>query len=184
MVTTPAQPAAAVLEESAPAPEGRKRRAGFIVLVVLIAFAVFYATRAIIDYKFGSLNAPGPALFPALVGVLLLAGAVTSFVGTLRGSNTHVELDEEGIERAPSGHLQPMGLIGLGALVAYSLLLALAGSTIACLMLAIAVAWAAGQRTWWKIAAVAIILTLVMQVVFVLLLRMPLPSLVPGSWWL
>jgi putative tricarboxylic transport membrane protein len=177
-------PAAMPIDNDGAATRTGPSRADLIVVGAVTALGVLYTTRTVLDYSFGSLSAPGAALFPAVTGVLLLLGIAGASLGMMmKKTGGAVELDEEGLERDPSPKLGFVGLVGLAALVAYACLLPIVGSAIATLVLTATIAWAAGQRTWWKIASVAVAISLVMQIIFVVVMRMPLPSLFPG-WWL
>lgn len=127
---------------------------------------------------------PGPRSFPIGLGcALLLLGlaiSLTDFARRREGDATAAKTDAKPL---PLGHELRIVLGTFGALVLYAFLMEKTGFLVSTpVVMVLTMAGLLRMRRWTFIALMASGVTLVCWLVFVFLLRVPLPS---GSmWWL
>lgn len=130
---------------------------GVIFVVIGVAF-ILLARR----YNFGTAARMGPGYFPTLVGALLAGlGLLLAVPALLRDG-----------EAFPKLHLRPLLLV-LAGIVAFSLLLAPLGFVLAAMVLMVVAGFADPDLRFFESAGVAVFLTAVSVVVFVILLGLP-----------
>jgi len=137
--------------------------------VMFIAFGLFFASFAR-QYDMGTAARMGPAYFPTVLGLLLVAiGAFVSFKG-LRAEA------EDGHGRVDRFHFKPLILV-LGAVVAFGLLLRPAGLIVALLALIFISSLGSGEFKLKEILPLAIGLCLLVLAVFIWGLGLTIPVL-------
>jgi putative tricarboxylic transport membrane protein len=116
-------------------------------------------------------GAPGPALFPGIVGALLLVfGLVLAVRAVLARGREAVR---HGVAATPRGRLQALGVLGFVA--AYLLLAEVLGFPLTMAVLLFLLMWLLGARLWVA-AAAAVVTTGVILLLFQELLLVPLPT--------
>jgi hypothetical protein len=136
--------------------------------VVLAALYLVEARR----YSWGTIAQPGPGLYPALVGVLLVLGSVgTALEAMLRPTGGHVDW--------PAGRARWRLMAILLPSLGYVLLLRYLGHPVAGTLLTLAVLHAMGMRRWPVKIVIALAVGLVSDYVFAVVLGVPLPA---GFW--
>ena len=142
----------------------------------MMAVAVVYEVMAV-GMPRGTLNHPGPGLYPMIVGAFLIAAAAGCLVRELLGRRAAAARSRDA---APAGNLSPGGVPGktlplMGSMAAYVLVLQPLGFPASiCLFLLVAIRLF-GFRRWAPAFGMAAILTALSYVVFVLWLKVPLP---------
>ena len=137
--------------------------------VMFIAFGLFFAGFAW-QYDMGTAARMGPAYFPMVLGLLLVAiGAFVAFKGMRTES-------EDGHGHVDRFHFKPLGLV-LGAVVAFGLLLRPAGLIVALLALIIISSLGSGEFKLKEILPLAIGLCLLVLAVFIWGLGLTIPIL-------
>lgn len=123
-------------------------------------------------YSWGTTAQPGPGLYPALVGLLVLvsAGAVA-----LEAWRRRSEPDPDW----PAGPARLRVIAMLAPTAGYVLLLPYVGHPVAGTLLTVAVLHTMGMRGWLAKIAVALAIGLGSHYVFAKLLGLPLPT---GIW--
>jgi putative tricarboxylic transport membrane protein len=129
---------------------------------VLLGLA--YSTGAL-RYPVGSLVAPGPGLFPLLTGVTMTLAGVTALILACRGPSVTTPRLGESFGRVP---------LLLATLVAYALVLKPAGFLAASTTLTALLLVVLGRRQAWRVAALAVALSVGCYLAF-RLLGVPLP---------
>ncbi len=137
--------------------------------VMFIAFGLFFAGFAR-NYDMGTAARMGPAYFPTVLGLLLMAlGAFVAF----KGMRTE---PEDGHGQVDKFHFKPLGFV-LGAVVAFGLLLRPAGLIVALLALIIVSSLGSGEFKLKEILPLAIGLCLLVLAVFIWGLGLTIPVL-------
>lgn len=145
-----------------------RKRTGYLViggLGVLVAAA--YLGLAV-QLPFGRLNQPGAAIFPLIVGGLLVVGSLaTIWEGRKTGPTERVEFPA-GADRA-----RLLGVVGvlLGYFLALPWLGHLLGSTLFCILLMRLLSGLA----WPRVVLYSILITGTVHVVFIHMLGVPMP---------
>jgi hypothetical protein len=116
---------------------------------------------------------PGPGLFPALVGALMVAAAAAHLVQVL------LDRDKEAVPE--NARRAPVDIMLLsGAIAGYILLLPRAGFTLSAFLLLLATLSIYGMPGLWRRVATAAATTAVAYAVFTLGLRVNLPA---STWF-
>ena len=137
--------------------------------VMFIAFGLFFAGFAQ-QYDLGTAARMGPAYFPTVLGLLLMAiGAFVAFKGLRTES-------EEGHGNVDKFHFKPLILV-LGAVIAFGLLLRPAGLIVALLALIFVSSLGSGEFKLKEILPLAIGLCLLVLAVFIWGLGLTIPVL-------
>ncbi|RPJ76516.1 MAG: tripartite tricarboxylate transporter TctB family protein [Desulfobacteraceae bacterium] len=143
---------------------------------VMIAVAVVYEVMAI-GMPRGSMNHPGPGLYPMIVGVFLLAtalGCLAREILRLRGASARSD-DALQAAGASAGAAYGTTVPLMGSMVAYVLALQPLGFPVCiCIFLLVAIR-IFGFRRWVPALGMAVALTAVSYVAFVMWLKVPLP---------
>jgi hypothetical protein len=116
----------------------------------------------------------GPRAFPYLVSGLLVLVGVLLLVQLLRGGTGLPEEGEDIDTSIPTDWLTVARLGGF--IVLHVLLIEPAGWPVAAAVLFFGSAWSLGARPWWRNAAIAVVLALILQYVFAGLLGVSLPA--------
>jgi putative tricarboxylic transport membrane protein len=154
--------------EQAAQDRGGRRRPDWPVLGIAAALAV---VAAVLFWDASLLNVRGfaarfgPAIFPRLIGGLLLILAAWTAVGAWRGDTPPREKDD----------LPPIAWI-VGGLAAQMLLLSTAGFSIATGLLFAATVKAFGRGPLWRTIPIGIVFALVVWVIFAKGLDLTLPA--------
>jgi hypothetical protein len=136
---------------------------------MFIAFGLFFAGFAQ-QYDLGTAARMGPAYFPTVLGLLLMAiGAFVAFKGL------RLEADE-GHGHVDKFHFKPLVLV-LGAVIAFGLLLRPAGLIVALLALIFVSSLGSGEFKLKEILPLAIGLCLLVLAVFIWGLGLTIPVL-------
>jgi len=135
--------------------------------VMFIAFGVFFAGFAR-QYDMGTAARMGPAYFPTVLGLLLVA--VGLFVG-FQGLRTE---DEHGHGAVDKFHFKPLALV-LGGVVAFGVLLRPGGLLVALAGLIIISSLGSGEFKWKEIVPLSIGLAVLVLAVFIWGLGLTIP---------
>lgn len=137
--------------------------------VMFIAFGVFFAGFAR-QYDMGTAARMGPAYFPTVLGLLLIAiGAYICF----KGIRTE---DEHGQGQIDKFHFKPLLLV-LGGVVAFGVLLRPAGLIVALTAMTIIASLGSGEFKWREILPLTAGLCLLVMVTFIWGLGLTIPVL-------
>jgi hypothetical protein len=142
----------------------------------MTAVAVVYEVMAI-GMPRGTLNHPGPGLYPTVVGAFLIATAAGCLAREfLRLRRASASSDDALLAvGAPSGAAFGKTVPLMGSMVAYVLALQPLGFPVSiCLFLLVAIR-IFGFRKWVPALGMAVVLTAVAYVAFVIWLKVPLP---------
>jgi len=126
-----------------------------------------------LGYSRGTMDQPGPGLYPLFVGALLVAASIGSIVTDLvRPAQGELEL--------PVGKDLGRVLMVLGGSAAYVLLLPYAGHLLSSIVVVFVVLQAMGLTSWPMKIGFAITLALGSYLLFDVLLKVPLPRGILG----
>lgn len=151
----------------------QKRKAYLVVGGLGLAFSVAYLALSS-QLPFGQRDQPGAAVFPMMVGVVLvLASLATLNEARQMPRAEHVEL--------PAGpdRMRVLGLIA--ALLGYFLLLPWLGQIATSMLFFVALMRLLSQYSWPRLVAYSVVMSLAVYGVFVLVLKVPMPAGVLGS---
>lgn len=148
------------------------RRTVIITAGMMGLLAVGYLVEAT-RYPLGTMAQPGSALFPLLVGALVLVGAVGTAVEAFR---SHVD-DQVAW---PTGRARGRVAAILASVLGYVMLLPYLGHPIGGALLSLVVLQVMEVRNWVLKLAIAIAVGLLSFYLFATLLGTPLP---PGLWF-
>ncbi|HET7875833.1 MAG TPA: tripartite tricarboxylate transporter TctB family protein [Methylomirabilota bacterium] len=146
------------------------RRARLAAAGCFLAASAFYLFQTA-QLPQGSLEQPGPGLFPMLVGVLLLASSVAFGLQELRPS--------AGLLARPSPETGRRVAGIVAALAAFCFLLPWLGYGVTALGLLLTLLRLFGLKRWGAVAAAALVATLASYYLFAVILGVPLPA---GRW--
>lgn len=137
--------------------------------VMFIAFGLFFAGFAR-QYDMGTSARMGPAYFPTVLGLLLIAiGIFVAFQG--------IKLEpEEGHGAVDKFHFKPLLLV-LGGVVAFGLLLRPAGMIVALSAMIIIASFGSGEFKWREVLPLTAGLALLVWVMFIWGLGLTIPVL-------
>jgi len=120
----------------------------------------------------GRIGQPGPGFFPLIVGAILVLTATACLFQALATSRSS-SLTEEGPVQS-NRQVNKIWLL-LGFLVLYILALQPVGFPIAIAIFLVASIWAFGYRKWLPTLGIAVALTAISYLTFVVWLKVPLP---------
>ena len=145
-----------------------QKRTGYCVIGGLgVALSAGYLAMSL-RLPFGQLARPGAAVFPILAGIiLLLASLAVLWEGR--------KLDKAETIDLPAGADFWRLLSMIGLLIAYFLVLPHSGQIIGSLLFCIILIRLLSALTWPRIVAYALVMSLTLYVVFVHLLKVPMP---------
>ena len=132
--------------------------------LMFIAFGLFFAVWAVVNYQMGSAVRMGPAYFPAVLGGLL------GFLGLL----VLIESFAMDGPRVPKFNFRPLLLI-LVACVVYGYLIKPLGLVVATVALVFVAAFGGHEFRWKEVAFLSVILVVFSVLVFVKGLTLPFP---------
>jgi len=139
--------------------------------IVALVLSFLYLWGAL-DYSRGTMDQPGPGLYPLWVGILLVAASIGSIVANLlKPAQGELEI--------PKGKDLGRVLTVLGAAVAYMLLLPYAGHLLSSILLIFVVLHTMRLRSWPMKIGFTIVIALGSYYLFDILLLVPLPR---GFW--
>ncbi len=167
-------PVASLLQEL-PEEEGHRaseRVSVVIAAVVVLAVAVTYLVVAF-GYKFGSLDQPGPALFPVIIGFGLVAVSIGLLVEGLRTPK-----DRKVVWPYLSGAIRLAVAIVAG--IVYIAITPVIGQFLAGTLLCAALLWAMRLKHWWLIVLLSVAFSAGVEYLFGVVLSVPLPR---GPFW-
>lgn len=161
---------------TAQAPPGRRATvavADAVVALVVVALGVFTVVDSQRIQVPLSSNVVGPRVFPYAVGAALVLAGLAVLVGALRGRRADPEAGEDVDATARTDWLTLAKVAA--AFVVHIAVVDTLGWALAAAVLFTGVAWALGA-TWWKAAAIGVLLGFVLQAAFVTLLGVSLPA--------
>lgn len=132
--------------------------------LMFVAFGLFFAVWAVVNYQMGTAVRMGPAYFPAVLGGLLafLGLVVLSMSVTVKGP------------RVDTFHFRPLLLI-LGANVAYGYAMKPLGLVLATAVLVFISAFGGHEFKWKEVTLLYVFLIVFSVLVFVKGLTLPFP---------
>ena len=145
----------------------QKSKAYRVIGVIGLVFSAGYLGLSF-QLPFGRLDQPGAGVFPVIVGVmLLLASLTTMWEGWQLDKAEHIDLP------AGAGRKRLLSLIGLlfGYFLALPWLGQILSSTVFCILLMRVLS----DLRWPRIVAYSLVMSIALYVVFVFLLKVPLP---------
>lgn len=134
---------------------------------VVVASAYFYQAMLLTA---GTLNSPGPGLFPRAVGLAGIAISLVVIAESLRQDNRRRRLD------VPTRAERKAMVSFLVALTLYVLLLPIVGQYIAATGFGIAGVWILSNRRWYFNIGVGAAVGLIISWIFAGVFAIPLPS--------
>ncbi len=138
------------------------------LVVFLLAFVIFWQGRGL---SIGSLHAPGPGFFPALIAAVLVILSLFLMIGGGK---------KEGAEDAVSGPAIVRMLVLFAALVTYFLFLEYLGFVIVSFLLMFFLFLWVGRQRWYVAFLSAVICIGLAYLLFEILLKSNLPRGVFG----
>ncbi len=135
-------------------------------------------------------GAPGPAFFPRLLAVLLIASAAWLAIRAWRGTKESGSGGESGAERS-RGNVASDSAAGAGAgtrirrlgvwiavawIAAFLLVWPLLGTVLSVPLLVVGLMWLTGERSWRILVSVPLAFAGFIYLVFMVLLGVPLPA--------
>lgn len=163
-------PVAALLQEL-PEEEGHRaseRIATIFVAAVLLVLSVVYLVQAF-GYNFGSLERPGPALFPVITGFGLLATSLGLLV-----EGTRVPRDHTMVWPYASGAIRLCVAIAVSVL--YIVLMPVLGQFFCGALLSAGLLWAMRLTRLWLLLLLSIVFSVSVDYLFGTVLGVQLPS--------
>lgn len=143
--------------------------------------ATFVAVGAAFEYTalsmpFGGFGSPGPGLFPTLVGgALVLSAAACLIQNLLSAEPPQPPLDQTDAPVVTRGSGARKAWLLIAALVLYVVTLKPLGFPVALTLLLVASIRLFGYRNWLRAFAMAVFMTVLAYIVFILWLKVPLP---------
>ena len=125
----------------------------------------------------GRIGQPGPGFFPMIVGAILILTAAACLVQALmtrRSAGSAPEGPDEGVHARGNRQVSKTWLL-LIFLVLYILALQPVGFPIALTVFLMASIWVFGYRKWLPVAGIAVALTVISYLTFIVWLKVPLP---------
>ncbi len=125
----------------------------------------------------GRIGYPGPGFFPVVVGAVLVLTAAACLIQALligRPGGPAVEPGEKAPPVAQDRQVVRIWLL-VGFLVLYALALQPLGFPVAIIVFLMAAIWVFGYRRWLPALGIAVALTFISYLTFVVWLKVPLP---------
>jgi hypothetical protein len=141
-----------------------KNQKDFWAGLMFIAFGLFFAVWAVVNYQMGSAVRMGPAYFPAVLGGLLTVLGIAIFATAFVFEGAKV----------PTIYFRPLVLI-LVACVIYGYLVKPAGLIVATVALVFVSAFGGHEFRWKEVILLSVFLVLFSVLVFVKGLSLPFP---------
>jgi putative tricarboxylic transport membrane protein len=138
---------------------------GVDIAALILSFLYLWGA---LDFPRGTMDQPGPGLYPLFVGTLLVIASIGSIV-------TDLVKPAQGELEIPKGKPLGRGLMVLGASAAYVLLLPYAGHLLSSIVLVFVVLQTMGLTSWPMKIGVTIAIALGSYYLFDILLMVPLP---------
>lgn len=132
--------------------------------LMFLAFGVFFAVWAVVNYQMGTAVRMGPAYFPALLGGLLAILGGMILVGSFAIQGPKV----------PTFHFRPLTLI-LAANIAYGYLMKPLGLVLATGVLVFMASFGGHEFKWKEVTLLYVFLVIFCVLVFVKGLTLPFP---------
>lgn len=152
-----------------------------LILNVLLLLGIGYATafhvlEAAVPLKVEkNPYALQPNVWPTVLMVLLMVAIVANIVGIIRKNKGKPEFSLSGFVGSIPGFFKSKLFFGILIVVLASLLLETLGFMVTSFLFLIAYGILLGERKYWRIALVALIITIFLYVVFGILLQVNLP---------
>ncbi|MBU2053990.1 MAG: tripartite tricarboxylate transporter TctB family protein [Proteobacteria bacterium] len=143
------------------------QRVLLVVDITALILSLLYLVGAF-GYPRGTMDQPGPGLYPIFVGILLVIASIGSIV-------TDLVKPAQGELEIPKGKDLGRLLIVAGAAAAYVFLLPYAGHLLSAIMLVFIVLHTMGLTSWPMKIGVTIVIALGSYYLFDILLMVPLP---------
>lgn len=144
-----------------------KRKAYFAVSAMGLVFSAGYLTLSF-QLPFGEIDRPGAAVFPVIVGVIVLLASIATF---------HEAWQMEQSEQVPlpagKDLSRILGLVGL--LLGYLVALPWVGQVIASMLFFVFLMRLISSYSWKRILVSSMTMSLSIYAVFVFLLQVPMP---------
>ena len=141
---------------------------------IFLAVGIGYEVMAL-SMPLGGFGSPGPGLYPLIVGAALILTSAACLIQNLV-STEPVASSIEGTEPAVAGRGAPRkAWLLIAALIFYAVALKPLGFPVALTLLLIASIRIFGYRNWLSNFAIAVLLTVIAYVVFIVWLKVPLP---------
>lgn len=137
-----------------------------------LIFALIYLFEAR-TLSLGRMNAPGPGIYPVVVGTILAIVSLGVIIDALWSRDA-------GTTAYPKGADLRRVAVAFGAFVLYVALLNVIGFLVATPILVAFYTWVVGRISWLKAVASGIGITLVVWVIFVFVLGVRLPTSIWG----
>jgi putative tricarboxylic transport membrane protein len=125
----------------------------------------------------GRIGQPGPGYFPVIVGAFLILTAAACLIQALAAGRHGNPAGEAAEDAAPAQSARQTGKTWLLLifLVLYVLALQPVGFPIALTVFLVASIWVFGYRKWLPVAGIAVALTVISYLTFIVWLKVPLP---------
>ncbi len=143
---------------------------------LVLAAGIVYEVMALWMPR-GRIGQPGPGFFPVVVGAVLLLTAAGCLIQALLIERPHGLAMERRGKEAPTQRNRQVIRIWLlvGFLIFYALTLQPLGFPIAIFLFLMAATWVFGYRRWFPALGIAVVLTVISYLAFVVWLKVPLP---------
>jgi len=160
-------------------PTDRERRRQRIGALALVAVGLLFIWRSAADLPFGTVDNPGPALTPFVLGVLLVGFALWTALGNASGALDPIEAETEEAATEPGAARHAMFVIV--GIVASALGFAFLGYRVTILALLLFYLGIVERKPVLTVLLVSIGLAYGSHALFVHVLKVSLPS---GPWGL
>ena len=159
------------------------RAAAFGLFLVLLSGAALYFARDIRVLDLGN-HDPGPRTLPVVAGTIMLLGGVAEIIAAVfrRRERSQRESRSPTTESPDESafDVQRAGIIAAG-LLTYIATLTTVGFAVGTILFATWALWYWGLR-WWAAGLTSVAIVVIVQILFVVVFKVPLPSgsLMPG----
>lgn len=150
----------------------QKRIGRLAVGVVALALSIGYLVKAL-GMPQGTIESPGPGMFPAGVGVGAIIISLIVIIEGLVGAGTRGSME------FPVGFERRQVAIFTGTLVGFVLVLPLLGMYLSAVLYMVATLKFLGRLSWIRAGVVGTIIAIAVPWIFQTILRIPLPA---GIW--
>ena len=145
----------------------QKRNAYLVIGAIGVFFSVGYLGMSF-QLPFGQMNYPGAGLYPAIVGfTMIMASLITMWEGWKMDKAVQIDL--------PDGMNRKRLLSLIGLLLGYILILPWLGQIIVSLLFCVLLMHLLSDLSWLRILLYSLVISIVLYVVFVILLKVPMP---------